>query len=79
MTPTITMSGLATCWIEMCSVPEAEVYFVANHKELDLLTRYPLPYKMIEDRCKEFLTGFKPMIANDNGIPLIPLVQDKLM
>ena len=42
----ITMIDPATLWIEICSVPLARAYLVANQVELSWLTIYPLSKKL---------------------------------
>ena len=41
---------------------------VVNLVELEWLTRYPLPSKIIVDRGNEFLAKLRNMMTNDNGI-----------
>ena len=60
-----TMIDPATPWIKILSVPEARADLVAYRVELAWLTRYPLPNKIMVDRCKELLAEFKTMMAND--------------
>ena len=67
------MIDQATCWIVICSEPEARADLVANQVELAWLTRYPLPNKITVDRGKELLAKFKIMMANDYGIPCSPI------
>ena len=44
-----------TGWIEIRTVPSAWIDLVAAKVELEWLTRYPLPNKVIVDRRIEFL------------------------
>ena len=54
-------------------MPEARADLVANQAELVLLTRYPLPNKIMVDRVKAFFAGFKTMMANDHEILCNPI------
>ena len=67
------MSDLATGWIEILIILSAQTDRVANPIDLDWLTCYPLPSKVIVDRRNEFLAEFREMIMNDYGIPVKPI------
>ena len=61
----VTMRDPATGWIEIRTVPSTHVDPVSIKVELILLTRYPLPSKVIVDRGNEFFAEFKTMIQAD--------------
>ena len=65
----ITMIDPVTGWIETQSVLVTRADLVANQVELALLMKYPLPNKITLDRGNELLADFKPMLANDYGVP----------
>ena len=58
----------ATGWIEIHTVLSARADLVAYQVELDWLTHYSLPSKVIVDSGNEFLAEFREMIINDYGI-----------
>ena len=65
----VTMIDPATGWIEIYTVPS-----VWRDLELDWLTWYPLPNKVIVDRGNEFLAGIREMIINDYGLTVKPII-----
>ena len=69
----VTMIDPATGWIEIYTVPSAWTDLITNQVELDLLTCYPLPNKVIVDRGNEFLADLREMIINDYSITVKPI------
>ena len=68
-----TMKDLVTCWLEICTMPSAQVDLIANQVELAWLTRYPLPIKVILDQRNRFLAEFGNLIQVNNGIKVKPI------
>ena len=64
----VTMTDLATGWIEICTVPSSCADLVSNKGESTWLTRYPLPRKAAVDRENDYLAEFQTMIQTDCGI-----------
>ena len=69
----VTMIDSATGWIEIRTLPSVRADLVAYQVELNWLTCYPIPNKVIMDRANEFLAEFREMIINDYGITVKPI------
>ena len=63
----------ATGWIEIRTVPSAGADLVSNIVELEWLTRYLLPSKVIVDCGNEFLAVCKTKIQADYSITVKPI------
>ena len=66
----VTMIDLATGWIEICTVPSAQVDLISNQVELAWLMCYALPNKVIVNRGN---AKFREMIINDFSITVKPI------
>ena len=55
----VKMIDPAKSWIEIRTVPSAQIEPVSNQVELAQLTDYPLPSTVIEDRGNKFLVEFR--------------------